>query len=304
MEEQVVNYLNNNIHADVENKTIVITGGNSGVGFMSARIALYLKMNVIIACRNKMRMDKAVEELKEEFPGCDIKGMLLDVSEESSIKNFVNRLIDEHIDIDVFYHNAGVYRLPYELKEEKELIVSTNYYGPYILTALLLPYLYSLKHEVKMVITSSIAAIVGTNKVDMLEPSSKVSRAIRYSNSKLLDAHLFKYLYENDHQNVKYYLVHPGVTLTEIFSKTYKSKTFIKAARGFVKLTGNPLWKSALSIIRVLDEDSEPGLFYGPTRFFNWKGYPKVNHFLDKKYKITNDIILRTKEITGYTLIK
>lgn len=41
-----IKYLNKHFKGNVEDKTILITGGNSGIGFESARIALYLKMNV------------------------------------------------------------------------------------------------------------------------------------------------------------------------------------------------------------------------------------------------------------------
>ena len=297
MNKKSIKYLTKHFKGNVEDKTILITGGNSGIGFESARIALYLKMNVIIACRSQQRGENAINQLKEEFPDGNISLMIVDMSEKDSIINFVNEIKEKKIDIDVFYHNAGVYRLPYQEKYGQELVVLTNYYGPYLLTNLLLDYLHGLKHKVKMVFTSSIAANWATKKVEMLEPNKKVSRMVRYSNSKLLDAHLFKYLLDNDKENVEYYLVHPGVTATSLFNKAYKNKTFISCATVFVKMFGNPLWKSSLSITRVLSEDSIPGKFYGPTHIFGVRGYPKENHFLNKKLKNNSDIINKTKEI-------
>ena len=228
MNKKVIKYLNKYSFENVKDKTIVITGGNAGIGFVSARYACHLEMKVIIACRSESRGLEAIKQLKEEFPCSDIRLMIVDMSEEASIINFVNQIKEEHIDIDVFYHNAGVYRLPYQLKENRELVVSTNYYGQYILTSLLLPYLKSLNHEVKMVFTSSIAAKWAKNDINMLSPNKNVSRMTRYSNSKLLDAYLFKYLFDNDKGNVKYYLSHPGVTGTNLFTKAYKSKIFVK----------------------------------------------------------------------------
>lgn len=304
MKKKIVKYLSKFDFKDVEGKTIIITGGNAGIGFTSAKYACYLKMKVIIACRNENKGNAAIKEIKEEFPDADIKLMLLDMSEEQSIKDFVNKIFEEKIDIDVFYHNAGVYRLPYQLKENKELIASTNYFGPYILTSLLLPYLKSLNHEIKMVITSSIASKWASNKVDMLTPTEKVSRTTRYANSKLLDAYLFKYLFDNDKGNVKYYLTHPGVTGTNLFTNAYKSKFFVKIVNFFMKVFANKLWKSSLSITRVLASNSVEGTFYGPTHIFGAKGYPKENKFLNKKYKFTNEIINKSEQITGYQLIK
>lgn len=303
MNKKSIKYIDKHFKGNVEGKTILITGANSGIGFESNKICLYLKMNVIIACRNIVKAKDAVERLKEEFQDVSIRVMQLDMSEEASIINFVNKIKEEKIDIDIFYHNAGVYRLPYSLKEGKELIASTNYYGQYMLTSLLLPYLHSLPHKVKMVFTSSIAAKFASNNVDMLTPTKEISGSTRYSNSKLLDAYLFKYLLDNDHHNIDYYLVHPGVTATSLFSKVYKNKAFASTMDFFIKVLGNPLWKSALSIVRVLSEDNEVGMFYGPTHMANVLGYPKKNHFLDKKYIFTNEIIQKTEEITKYKLL-
>ena len=168
--------------------------------------------------------------------------------------------------------------------------------------ALLLDYLHNLNHEVKVVFTSSIAAKLASNGVEMLTPTEKISRTTRYCNSKLLDAYLFKYLFDNDKKNIKYYLVHPGVTGTALFSKVYKNKFLAFFADKFMKIMGNPLWKSSLSILRTLSSDNKPGTFYGPTHMFDWRGYPKENHFLDKKYIYLDEIIKKSEEITSYRL--
>ena len=298
IKKKAIKYISKYNYDDVKDKTIIITGGNSGIGFMSARYACYLGMKVIIACRSKSRGEEALNKLKEEFPESDIKLMIVDMSEEASIRNFVNEIISNNIDIDVLYHNAGVYRLPYQLKEGRELIASTNYFGPYMVMALLKDYLHNLNHEVKVVFTSSIAAKLASNSIDMITPTEEVSRTTRYCNSKLLDAYLFKYLFDNDKKNIKYYLVHPGVTGTALFSKVYKNKFFAFFADKFMKIMGNPLWKSSLSILRTLSNDNKPGTFYGPSHMFDWLGYPKECTFLDNKYKYVDEVISKSGEMT------
>ena len=304
MNKKVVKYINKLELDNVKGKTILITGGNSGIGYVSSRYACYLGMKVIIACRNISKGQEALNKLKEEFPNNDIRLMQVDMSEEQSLINFVKRIKEDHIDIDVFYHNAGIFRLPYQLKENKELIVSTNYYGPYILMSLLLDYLHSLKHEVKVVFTSSVAAIRATNNVMMLTPNESLSSNTRYCNSKLLDAYLFKYLLDNDKSNIKYYLVHPGVTATPLFSKTYKNKLLVALINASFKMMGNPLWKSSLSILKVLSSDNENGAFYGPSHMLNWRGYPQKCTFLNRSYLFVDEIINKSEQITGYKLIK
>ena len=304
MHKKAKKYIDTFFKGNVEGKTIIITGGNAGVGFESARYALYLKMNVIIGVRSISRGEQAIKKIKEDFPEAKISLMEVDMSEEQSIINFVNKLKDNKIDIDVFYHNAGVYNLPFQLKEGRELVISTNFYGPLMLTSLLLPYLHSLNHEVKMVFTSSVAASRAKVDETVLVPNNQIGKMQTYCNSKLLDAYLFKYLYDNDKQNIKYYLVHPGVTGTSLFSKAFKSRIFVWMVDVFMKLVANPLYKSALSIIKVLSSDNEPGKFYGPYRFFSWKGYPKDVSFLNNKFNNVDDIIKKSEIVVGYKLIK
>ena len=304
MQKRAKKYIDRNFKGDLENKTIIITGGNAGIGFESARYALYLKMNVIIAVRSIKRGQTALDKLKQEFPNGNISMIEVDMSEEKSIINFVNEVKEKQIDIDVFYHNAGVYNLPFELKEGRELVTSTNFYGPLMLTSLLLPYLHNLSHEVKMVFTSSVAASRAKLTKESLLPNENVGKMQTYCNSKLLDAYLFKYLFDNEHSNVKYYLVHPGVSGTSLFSKAFKSKIFLALVDAFMFAFANPAWKSSLSIVKVLSNNVEPGSFYGPHIFFNWRGYPKKMSFLNKKLVNVNEMIKNAEIVVGYKLIK
>lgn len=303
MNKKAINYINKNIHCTLENKTVIITGGNSGIGFQSALYFCYLKANVIITARNLQRGEVALNKIKSEIPNANISMMELDVSHESSIKQFVKEIRDKKIDIDIFYHNAGIYRLPFEIIEDKEIIIGTNYYGQLILTSLLLPYLHSLKHEVKMFFTSSLAASYTNYKKLCLIPNENLGRATRYANSKLLDAFLFNYLYINDNKNIKYYLVHPGFTSTGLFKKAYKNKIILKFADLGMPVISNPLWKSSLSCLIPLKDETMPGTFIGPNHFFKAKGYPKQCKFLNKKYKNVNEIINESEKIVGYKLI-
>ena len=302
MNKKAIKYLNKYFKGNVEGKTIVITGGNSGIGREVARQCVYLKMKVIIAVRSLERGKIAIDDIKKEYPDADISMMFLDVSEEISIIDFVNEIIDRRIDIDIFYHNAGIYRVPFEVKEGKDIITSTNFYGPLMLTSLILPYLNKMNHDVKMIITGSIASRWAKIREDMLYPNKKLSRMRRYSNSKLLDSFLFKYLFNNDKSNVKYYLVHPGICYTPLFNKTYK-KLFGKIVDIFMRIFANPSWKSALATMRIISDDAIEGKLYGPSCMFNAIGYPRINKFMDKYYGKEEAYIKKSEEIVGYRII-
>ena len=303
MNKKELAYIKKNFSDDISNKTVIITGGNSGIGFESAKYLCYLNANVIIAVRSLQRGNEAIKKIKDEIPQAKISLMELDMSHENSIKEFVSNIVKNKIDVDIFYHNAGVYRLPFEIVEDKDIITGTNYYGEIILTSLLLPYLNSLKHEVKMIFTSSLAAMWTSYKYIDLLPNEKRSKIKRYSNSKLLDAYLFKYLLDNEHSNIKYLLVHPGVANTGLIKKAYKNKVFLALMNFAMLFISNPIWKSSLSCLMAIKEETPAGTFYGPNHFFKFLGYPKKCKFLNKKYVKLDEIINESEKIVGYKLI-
>ena len=260
-------------------------------------------MNIILACRNKSRGEEAIKIIKGEFPEAKIDLMIVDMSDVKSITSFVNEIKNKKIDVDVFYHNAGIYRMPFELIDGKDNIINTNYYGPFILNSLLMPYLKSLNHEVKMIITSSVATKWSNFRIDPLEPNPKVSRMTRYSNSKRLDAYLFKYLYDNDKSNIEYFLIHPGFADTNLIAKAYKNKLYLWLVKAFTKVVANPPWESALPLVMVLDEQAKSGSFYGPKNFTNMNGMPGKNRFIYRYLTNVDETIKKTEDILHYKLL-
>ncbi|QOG07391.1 SDR family NAD(P)-dependent oxidoreductase [Aureimonas sp. OT7] len=138
--------------------TILITGGNSGIGRGLAEALAALGAKVIITGRNKDRLDEVIGG----NPG--MSGYQLDVTSADDIQAFAEKLIEEHPDLNAVVHNAGI--LPYEnvLAERYDLeivdkVFLTNLYAPIRLTAALLPHLRS-KPEAAIVTVSSGLAFV------------------------------------------------------------------------------------------------------------------------------------------------
>ena len=57
---------------DQSGKVAVVTGGNSGIGFEVCRQLMERNAAVVMVVRNKELGEQAVEDLKEEFPGCKV----------------------------------------------------------------------------------------------------------------------------------------------------------------------------------------------------------------------------------------
>ena len=107
----------------MENKTVLITGGASGLGKTISKYLASRGCNLVI-CYNTSE-EKAIELKKELDVGSTITIIKCDLSSEEEIKNMVSVLHDKNIKIDYLVNNAAVcYDSLYEDKT-KELMMKT-----------------------------------------------------------------------------------------------------------------------------------------------------------------------------------
>ena len=86
----------------LKNKVAVITGGNSGIGYASAKEFKENGATVIITGRNFEKVEKASNEL-------GVKGIVSNVENIHEINNLVSEISDEYGKIDILLVNAGIF---------------------------------------------------------------------------------------------------------------------------------------------------------------------------------------------------
>lgn len=75
--------------ATLHNKTIVVVGGSSGIGFGVALAALQSHAGVvIIASSNAERVTSAVARLQSHKLNCEVRGEVLDAKDAAAVKQF------------------------------------------------------------------------------------------------------------------------------------------------------------------------------------------------------------------------
>ncbi|KAH8660056.1 putative short-chain dehydrogenase/reductase family protein [Xylariales sp. PMI_506] len=129
---------------DLSNKVAIITGGNVGLGFESARQFLSLKLShVVIASRSKDKGAAAASKLRTEFPGATVDVWSLDMASYDSIKAFVQRVESDLPHIDIVVLNAGLTKFTFDLVPSTghEELMQVNYLSTMLLSTLLLPIL-------------------------------------------------------------------------------------------------------------------------------------------------------------------
>ena len=106
------------------NKTVIITGSNSGIGFELAKKLISENYFVILACRNRKKGLDAEKRL-----GIRSKFIEIDLSNYESIDTFSRQIRNERLSINYLVNNAGVMFHPnYFLKNGINVTFFINYH--------------------------------------------------------------------------------------------------------------------------------------------------------------------------------
>jgi NAD(P)-dependent dehydrogenase (short-subunit alcohol dehydrogenase family) len=129
-------------------QTVVITGGNSGLGYACARALLRASppWHVVIACRDLGRAGSAVEALRESAAGARVEAMALDLASLASVRAFSAELerrlkTGELPPLHGLVCNAGMQGAKVFTVDGFEATFGVNHLGHYLLVNLLLPLL-------------------------------------------------------------------------------------------------------------------------------------------------------------------
>lgn len=185
-------------------KHIVITGGNSGIGFQAALLASYNKNSyVTIICRNKQRAEKACCDIASTTSKNNIDYITADLSDMQSIKNAVNVYKNRYKSLDVLVNNAADFDISCKTKKitadgfEKQFAV--NVAAPYMLSCLFKDYLKNSLNGKIINISSKGLCLFPFIKLDFdnLNGERYYNPANTYYQNKLALLVLSKYLSEN-----------------------------------------------------------------------------------------------------------
>ncbi len=295
--KKTARWLYRNCRESFAGKTVLITGANSGVGFKSAELMAYLGADVIMACRSGEKANAAKAALLREYPDARIDVMPLDLADLSSVAAFAERLRAERIDIDVFLHNAGVFRKPGQTtKDGFELVLGTNYLGAFDLAERVLPYLASLPHGVLFVNTISIIHKIGRIDYDDFFCRKRYGNFAVYARSKLC---LAKYTYRKaqqyENKGVRIFMSHPGISITPLGANAF-GPVVRRLSSVFGWIFNSPE-KSALSLPYLMSNEFPPGSVVGPRGFLNGWGYPSRNGIARKVRTGGEELIAFTRAL-------
>ncbi|XP_077566838.1 WW domain-containing oxidoreductase [Stigmatopora nigra] len=103
---------------DLSDKVVLITGGNSGIGFETARSFALHGARVILACRNLSRGNKAASVIREEWHKARVEAMMCDLASFRSVREFAEAFKAKNLLLHILVCNAGVCTQPWSLTED------------------------------------------------------------------------------------------------------------------------------------------------------------------------------------------
>jgi NAD(P)-dependent dehydrogenase (short-subunit alcohol dehydrogenase family) len=172
-------------HDHKNRKVCIVTGGNSGIGLMTAVGLAKMGAHVFIACRCAAKAEGAVRYIRSSTGNLDVEFLPLDLSSLESVRTFVQLFREKQLPLDVLVNNAGVFSTRGTTKEGFELIWGTNYLGHFLLTNLLMENLKSSAPSRIIMVSSDLALRPTTIKWEVLLKKTPLNFIELYAVSKL-----------------------------------------------------------------------------------------------------------------------
>lgn len=250
---------------DLTGKTVMVTGGTSGIGKEAARELARRGAHVVLPSITPAEGAAAAEEI-----GGSTEVHPLDLSDLHAVREFATSYTDP---VDILLDNAGLMsKTRRETTDGFELHLGVNVLAPFLLTELLLP-----RIRERVVITASMAHAKG--RIDFDDPHFRrrpYSMAAAYAQSKLACM-----LWGLDLQTrltaagsaVDVQLAHPGFAATSILDPTP-----FPPVNAVLNLLGRRIVPTATDGARPLlyaaTEELPPTSYIGPTGFRQIAGAP------------------------------
>ena len=290
---------------DLSGRIALVTGANSGIGWVTTRELAAHGARVVLACRDVEQGKIAIDRVHASVPAAELDLVHLDLSSMASVRAVADQWAGE---LDLLINNAGVMSPPRPLTTEDgyELQFGTNHLGHFVLTGLLLPAL--LRSSAPRVVTvASVAHFGGTEEVLEANAGAGYNPQRTYSNSKLANL-LFALELQRQADARGVPLVstaaHPGVSATGLVGDVQGmgAKRFMRTvAPLFLKIFTQSALAGARATLYAATA-AEPGSYTGPQLFGETRGRigtAKLSSFAADE-KLQHRLWQVSEDLTGF----
>lgn len=93
---------------ELKDKVAIVTGGSRGIGFATVQAFLKEGAAVVLCASRQETADKAVAQLREEFPEAKVEGIWPELSSYEQVKAAFDKVAEQYGGLDILVNNAGV----------------------------------------------------------------------------------------------------------------------------------------------------------------------------------------------------
>jgi NAD(P)-dependent dehydrogenase (short-subunit alcohol dehydrogenase family) len=223
-------------------ESIIITGGNSGLGYACAQNIAEADKNsyVILACRNAAKAKNAVDSLIKKTGNRNISTLELDLASLESVRNFVRQFSNSNYPpLHALVCNAGLIMIDktYYTKDCFESTFGTNHLGHFLLANMLLEKMtdtariFFVSSGTHNPLNKTIVAVPVYENARLLAYPAEITENImkvgqrRYSTSKLCNIYcayeLAERIKQQTNKNITANAFDPGQMPGTGFSRTF-----------------------------------------------------------------------------------
>lgn len=216
---------------DMQGKRVLITGACGGIGRQTAIALARQGAHVILLCRDPIRAQEALDDVRIEGEAPDTELALVDLSSQQSIRRFAEPFGARYGSLDVLINNAGVYHASRHLSADGiEQTFAINHLGHFLLTRMLMPAL--LRSEAARIVNVASRASRYVKRIDFddLQGAKRYFGVKAYAQSKLANI-MFTYALARrlPSNRATVNALHPGVIATGIFRELPQPFKFLAA---------------------------------------------------------------------------
>ncbi len=206
---------------DLHDRTILITGANTGIGLAAARELARRGARLVLACRSEAKTQPAIDGIKRDTGNDAVEFLALDLADLASVRAGAQRFLAGGASLHVLINNAGVAGQRGITKDGFELAFGVNHLGHFLLTQLLLDRIRA-SAPARIVSVSSAAhpQAKGIDFAALRQRTPSFAGLSEYAVSKLCNVLFTQELARRlDGTGVTTYAVHPGVIASDIWRR-------------------------------------------------------------------------------------
>ncbi|MBI5352133.1 MAG: SDR family oxidoreductase [Chloroflexi bacterium] len=127
---------------NMSNKTVIVTGANSGIGKAASIQLAQSGARVVMMCRSKERGEQALQDVRTAAKSENVELILVDMSSQESVRKAVGEFLSRHKKLDVIINNAANFdhrqTKPIVTVDGLENVFATNHVNIFLMIQLLL----------------------------------------------------------------------------------------------------------------------------------------------------------------------